>query len=61
LIKKVTMWDAIMGEKLLEHQIAKDYGINAVNLDFERDDMYWALVLYEVERDEVEKTNRSMR
>lgn len=55
------MWDAIMGDKLLEHQIAKDYGINAVNLDFERDDMYWALVLYEVERDEVEKTKRSMK
>jgi|TARA_R100000479_G_C6356806_1_gene191400 hypothetical protein len=43
-----------MGEKLLLHQVAKDYNNANIYLDFQREDLFWALVAYNVESSEME-------
>ena len=47
-----------MSEKILEHRIAKDYGMDAVDLNFDRDDIYWAVVLYQIEAEEAESATK---
>jgi|TARA_R100000482_G_scaffold122342_1_gene69815 hypothetical protein len=50
-----------MGEKLLQHKIAKDYNVvDQVDLNFQREDMFWAIVLYNVENQETENMKRKM-
>tara|TARA_Y100000004_G_C8733925_1_gene335436 strand:- start:227 stop:430 length:204 start_codon:yes stop_codon:yes gene_type:complete len=51
IIKNYTKWDELMAEKMLEHRIAKDYSNSNIALDFEREDLFWSILFYQIEAD----------
>jgi len=51
IVKNYTRWDGLIAEKMLEHKIAKDYSVSNITLDFEREDLFWAVVFYQLEND----------
>tara|TARA_Y100000004_G_scaffold127234_1_gene143239 strand:+ start:338 stop:490 length:153 start_codon:yes stop_codon:yes gene_type:complete len=48
-----------MGNNLLEHRIVKDYGPSPhIDLRFDRDGVFWALLFYELEAQEQKSASK---
>lgn len=44
---------------MLEHKIARDYGANCnIEFDFQREDLFWSMMLYEVESQEMKQAKQ---
>ena len=47
---------------MLEHKIARDYGANCnIEFNFQREDLFWSMMLYEVEAQEMKQANQKSR